>query len=116
MGRKLYPSDVLDQAIHAHTAWKLIDEGLTIGVLNVTELAANIESIQQTRSDIQVLETRLTDLRNQRDALILSAWDKVKRMRAGIKGVYGDDSSEYEMVGCTRQSERRKTRKSPALE
>ena len=116
MGKKLYPSDVLEQANHAHTAWKLIDEDLTIGVLNVDSLASDIESIRQTQNDLTTLETRLTDLRNQRDELILSAWDKVKRMRAGIKGVYGDDSSEYEMVGCTRLSDRKKARKSPAVE
>jgi hypothetical protein len=34
-------------------------------------------------------------------------WDKVKRVRAGVKANYGDDSSQYEMVGGTRLSERK---------
>jgi hypothetical protein len=39
----------------------------------------------------------------------------VKRVRSAIKGVYGDDSTQYEMVGGTRMSERKpRTRKRPA--
>ncbi len=32
----------------------------------------------------------------------------VKRVRSAVKGIYGDDSSEYEMVGGTRKSERKR--------
>jgi len=34
-------------------------------------------------------------------------WDKVKRVRAGVKANYGDDSQQFEMVGGTRTSERK---------
>ena len=34
-------------------------------------------------------------------------WDKIKRVRAGVKANYGDDSQQYEMVGGTRTSERK---------
>lgn len=53
------------------------------------------------------LEAQLTDKRNQRDALYTSIWDKVKRVRNGVKAIYGDDSSQYEMIGGTRLSERK---------
>ncbi len=56
---------------------------------------------------MDALEAQLTDLRNQRDALYAGLWDKVKRVRSTVKGIYGDDSSEYEMVGGTRKSERK---------
>jgi hypothetical protein len=49
----------------------------------------------------------LTDKRNQRDALYTQIWDKVKRVRNGKKGIYGDDSSQYEVIGGTRLSERK---------
>jgi len=59
----------------------------------------------------------LTDKRNQRDATNTALWDKVKRARNGIKANYGDDSSQYEMVGGTRASERKpRTRKAVAAE
>ena len=41
------------------------------------------------------LEAQLTDKRNQRDALYTAIWDKVKRVRNGMKAIYGDDSSQY---------------------
>jgi hypothetical protein len=49
----------------------------------------------------------LTDLRAQRDELLQSIWKKVKRVRAGVKANFGDDSAEYKMVGGTRLSERK---------
>ena len=59
-------------------------------------------------------EDQLTNLRNQRDTINQSLWDKVKRARAGVKANYGDDSSQYEMVGGTRLSERKSARRRTA--
>lgn len=61
------------------------------------------------------VETQLLDLRNKRDALNLGMWDKVKRIRSGVKSIYGDDSSQFEMVGGTRLSDRKTpTRRAPS--
>jgi hypothetical protein len=35
----------------------------------------------------------------------------MKRVRAGVKANYGDDSQQYEMVGGTRMSERKTPRR-----
>ena len=71
-------------------------------------MAATLES------QMASLEAQLTDARNRRDALYTGIWDKVKRVRNGVKAMYGDDASQYEMIGGTRLSERkpptRKTR------
>ena len=56
---------------------------------------------------MDTLGIQLTNLRNQRNDLFVSIWDKVKRVRNGVKANYGDDSSQYEMVGGTRLSERK---------
>ena len=61
------------------------------------------------------LENKLIDLRNQHDAVNLILWDKVKRARAGFKATYGDDSSQFEMVGGTRVSERKTARRTAVL-
>ena len=45
--------------------------------------------------------------RNQRDLVYNGMWDKIKRVRAGVKANYGDDSQQFEMVGGTRTSERK---------
>jgi hypothetical protein len=116
MGRKLYPSNVLKDAIRVQDAWNKIDEELAFGSLKVDGLAMDIEEILQTKLDLVSLEHQAMEVRNRRDALYLAAWEKVKRMRAGIKGLYGDDSIQYELVGGTRRSERKRARQAPVTE
>jgi hypothetical protein len=43
-----------------------------------------------------------------RDVRLARMWDTLKRVRATVKGTYGDESSEYELVGGTRLSQRRR--------
>lgn len=107
MTKKPYPSDTLAQAISVQEAWGRIDEGLAFGNLNISGLVTDINQIRQTEHILADLENQLTDMRNRRDALYQSTWDKVKRVRSSIKGIFGDDSSQYEMVGGTRLSERK---------
>jgi hypothetical protein len=116
MGKKLYPSNVLKDAIRIQEAWNLIDEELAFGSLNIAGLAIDINGIYQTQHDLAALKNQLIEIRNRRDELYLAAWDKVKRMRAGVKGLYGDDSSEYELVGGTRRSDRKRASRTPATE
>ena len=115
MSRRRYPTDVLSQALAVLDAWKNIDPELKIGELAQENLDANLTKAQSIQSQLNELEARFTDLRNQRDELYTGIWDQVKRVRNGIKGVYGDDSSQYEMIGGTRRSERKPPkRKKPA--
>ena len=46
MSKKLYPAYVLEQAMSAKEAWKMIDEGLAIGRVSLAALAADIEEIK----------------------------------------------------------------------
>jgi hypothetical protein len=62
------------------------------------------------------LKLELLSLRNERDAACIILWDKVKRVRAGFKGFFGDDSSEYEMAGGTRSSHRKPYRRKRSVE
>jgi len=103
-----YPSRVLDRGRAVLEAWKKIDTNLTFGALTPEAMAAEIEQARSLLAQIDATEAQLTDLRNQRHAACAGVWDKVKRVRAAMKGVYGDDSSEYEMVGGTRRSERKR--------
>ncbi|MGC1377881.1 MAG: hypothetical protein WA821_16735, partial [Anaerolineales bacterium] len=45
---------------------------------------------------------------NQQDVVCSDMWEQVKRVRNGIKGIYGDNSSQYEMIGGIRKSERKR--------
>jgi len=107
MPAKAYPTDVLEQAQAVLDAWKEIGEKVTFGDLTSDMLSGDLAQALPLQSQMNALEAQLTDLRNQRDALYEAIWEKVKRVRNGVKGSYGDDSSQYEMVGGTRLSERK---------
>jgi len=115
MTKKLYPSDVLTQAQTVLSAWNQISTTLAFGTLTATTLTADITQATTLESQIATLEAQLTNARNQRDALYLGMWDKLKRVRSGVKANYGDDSSQYEMVGGTRLSERKSPTRKVAL-
>jgi len=116
MSKKLFPTDILSQAIEVQAAWSQIDEGLAFGQLNMSALVMDMNGLRNIEHSLATLETQLTEMRNQRDALSQSSWDKVKRVRAGVKATFGDDSSQYEMIGGTRVSDRKTSRRTPALE
>lgn len=115
MTTRPYPPDVLDQAYAGLEAWKKIDPELCIGDLSHTVLQSTLDQVAEALTEIDNLEVQLIDWRNRRDDLLKEAWGTVKRLRASIRGIYGDDSSQYEMVGGTRLSERKPPRrKNPA--
>jgi hypothetical protein len=107
MTKKFYAPDFLHQAATLVRAWSQIDMKLVIGNLTVASLSVEIEKAQALDIEISDLETTLLNKRNQRDEVYANVWDGMKRVRAAIKGIYGDNSSQYEMVGGTRMSERK---------
>jgi hypothetical protein len=107
MGKKFYPTDVVDQAQDVLVGWEQVSEELTFGALTPGALAEDISAAGPMESEISRLEKQLADKRDQRDILYNSIWDKVKRVRAGVKANYGDDSQQYETVGGTRTSDRK---------
>ena len=100
--------------LRGETAWARIDEGLTFGQLNLSALGMDMNGLRNFELSLASVETHLTEMRNQRDALAQSTWDKVKRVRASVKGIFGDDSTQYEMVGGTRLSDRKPVRRTQA--
>jgi hypothetical protein len=114
MSKKLYPTDALKQAQDLVISWEQIDPGMKLGPLSIESISAKVEAAQALKRRITALEVELTNLRYQRDECCLAVWDGVKRVRASIRGLYGDDSSEYEIIGGTRRSERKKPRRAPA--
>jgi hypothetical protein len=106
MPAKTCPNNVLEQTRSVLSAWKQLDE-FTLSDLTPASLEEDLNQIEPILFQITDLEARLTDARNKRDTLNLAMWEKVKRVRAGVKANFGDDSSQYEMVGGTRFSERK---------
>jgi hypothetical protein len=102
-----YPTDILKKLQTAISVWESIDPNLKIGNLSLNELRSALDRGKELKSKIDALEIELTDLRNKRDETFGAGWGYITRMRSGIKAIYGDDSSEYEMAGGTRRSERK---------
>ena len=102
----------MEQARSLAEALKNIDKDFKVGELTNAALEADLEKAIAAKSRLTQLEIQIVDKRNQRDESYDELWKKVKRLRVGVKAIYGDDSSEYEMVGGTRLSERKpRTRK-----
>jgi hypothetical protein len=115
MPGKPYPTDVVAQGQAVLEAWLSIDPQLKVGSQTPDSLEGKLAQSAPIERQIDKLDALLTDMRNQRDALCAEIWDVAKRVRATVKGVYGDDSSQYEMIGGTRLSERKPvSRRQPA--
>ena len=69
-----------------------------------TDTAALTTALESIAS----LELQLTPLRNTRDDLARKLNEINTRVRAGMKSYFGPNSSQYEQVGGTRSSERKK--------
>ena len=107
MPNKPFPSDVISQAQDVLAGWAQIGSTVVFGTLTAPLLTTDVTAYGPLDANINQLEKQLADKRNQRDLLCAGIWDKVKRVRASVRGVYGDDSSQYELVGGTRLSDRR---------
>ena len=109
MPSRTYPTNTLEQASTVLAACKQIDPSLRTGAMTQAAFGEQIAHTQAIQSQINELELQLMNLRNRRDEQLASVWETTKRVRATVKGAYGDDSSEYEIVGGTRMSERKKS-------
>lgn len=77
--------------------------------VNLESFKAEAERYGAILAAIAEKEEALKPLRNDRDDLAVKLNGLCTRTRAGIKGYFGENSSEYEAVGGTRTSERKKT-------
>lgn len=107
MSGKTYPISIVELVRKIVDAWRKIKADLTLGDLTIDMLADDLTQAEPVEARIADLENQLTEARNQRDELYERMWERTKRVRSAIKGIYGDDSPEYELVGGTRKSDRK---------
>lgn len=111
MGKKLYPTDTLKQALKIVSLWDHIGTVPIMGPQGYENLRADMETVGELKVKIKQLEVELLSVRNERDAACIQVWDQVKRARSCVKAVYGDDSIEYKLAGGTRLSDRKRPRR-----
>lgn len=102
-----HTSKTLDEARQVLEGWRQITPDAPIGDLTKEKFAQTIAQTDAILSELAALDVQAVNKRNQRDALYHELGENSKRVRSGIKASHGDDSSEYEMVGGTRTSERK---------
>ena len=114
MASRAYPTDILEQAADVLAGCGQIDPNRKIGTFDQQEFADAIAQTRALQTQLKALDKQTDELRSDRDKVLNAVWDGVKRTRSSVKGEYGDDSSQYKLVGGTRLSDRkRSSRKKP---
>ena len=90
------------QAILGEMESRLSDE-LTVANLGVLIAKADEEVVALKR-----LRTQTTAMVDEKRDTLKQLHEFMKRVRSGAKSAFGDDSLEYEKVGGTRSSERKR--------
>ncbi len=108
-----YPKNTLEQAHTILRVWRETKPEMLIGEMTLKQLEDVVDDAEKDRDAIETTEAQLDKQRDKRDESYEEAWDHVKRSRAGFKGAFGDDSTEYERVGGKRRSDRKKPTRAP---
>jgi len=76
--------------------------------LDEKSLTGAADDLEKKIGEVKRLNALRTEAMNLRDDAVARINDLTKRVRAAVKGAYGDDSTEYELVGGTRLSDRKR--------
>ena len=79
--------------------------------VSVAEITAKIDDLEGAISALDALNAERTRQVNVKGDKAGALSDYLVHVRTSVKAVCGPDSSEYEMVGGTRSSERKKPKK-----
>lgn len=115
MARQKKLSPFLEGAQQRLNALSTIDPALDLGNgLTLAAYRAEVTSMQAKQDAYNALLPQADQAQNELLAAEKAIRDLSERMLAGVASKYGKDSSEYEMAGGTRKSERKRpTRKTP---
>lgn len=103
----------IDKIIDIWTA----NTDFTMKDVTLAAIKTDATALGNAIKQLDALELQIMPLRNQRDDLARKLNEICTRARAGIKGFYGPNSSQYEQAGGTRAIERKSPgRKASAAE
>ena len=98
---------LLQEANEIKKALEKIDDRLPDG-LKAADMGAKMASLQTAVDEVDevnVERTRRIDVKGERAGDLN---DHMVQVRSAVKGIFGADSAEYDMVGGTRTSERKR--------
>jgi hypothetical protein len=115
MSRTKRNSKTLEQANMRASGLKAIDTNLDLGAgLTVRAFDSDISDLRGKLDDYNQTLASLDDKLNALIASEKAVRDKSGRMLNGVAAKYGKDSSEYELAGGVRTSERKKVVRKPS--
>lgn len=80
------------------------------GELTAEKLQNMVNALQTRLDNIEGLKKQLIDEQNERDRIASDLGEMSRRIRAQVRAQFGDDSTEKELVGLKRSSERKRPR------
>ena len=101
---------LLQEAGEVKQALAKIGEGLPPEI-SAEGMQAKIDELEAVISQLDAVNAERTRLVNVKRGKAEGTSDYIVQARAVVKGIFGADSSEYDMVGGTRSSERKKHKK-----
>ena len=78
------------------------------GELATDKVEKRVSELEAAMQHVDALRKELTKAINERNRTHKDVSNLVTRVRSMVRGKYGPDSDEYEMVGGTRASERKR--------
>lgn len=79
--------------------------------ISAAEMESRLAALESVISELDTVNAHRTQLVNSKAEQAKHVSDYIVQVRAVVKGISGPDSSEYEMVGGTRASERKKPKR-----
>ena len=101
---------LLQEAGEVKEALGKIGAGLPDSI-SAANVEAKIDALETAVSELDALNAEKTRLVNVKGDQAEALSDYIVRVRLAVKGLFGPDSSEYEMLGGTRASERKRPKR-----
>ena len=101
---------LLQEAGKIKEALEAIGVGLPDSI-SAADVETKITALETAVSEVDALNAEKTRLINVKGEQSEALSDYIVRVRSAVKGIFGPDSSEYEMLGGKRSSERKKPKK-----
>lgn len=101
---------LLQEAHEIKQALEQMGEDVPAGI-SAAEMESRLVELESVISELDTVNAHRTQLVNSKADEAKHVSDYIVQVRAVVKGIKGADSSEYEMVGGTRASERKKPKK-----
>ena len=98
---------LLQEANEIKKALEKIDDRLPDG-LKAADMETKVDELETVVDDVDAVNAERTRLVDRKGERAESLSDHIVQVRSAVKGVFGADSPEYDMVGGTRTSERKR--------